>query len=120
MGFNFRKRIKVGPGSINLSKSGVGISIGGTSVRWTGKKRKKTKKTDSPGCLASVLYLSIGGAALSFIIGYAEQILLVLLIAAAALLAFIFVRFLLHRKAAGKFPFKTLPAKSVDAETVAE
>ena len=45
MGWNFRKSIKIGPARVNLSKSGVGYSVGAGGVRYTkragSKKRKK-------------------------------------------------------------------------------
>lgn len=37
MGFRFRKSIKIGPARINLSKSGIGWSIGGKGARFTKK-----------------------------------------------------------------------------------
>lgn len=48
MGFNFRKSIKIGPARVNLSKSGVGYSIGAGGVRYTkSPKRKKKAKGNS-------------------------------------------------------------------------
>lgn len=44
MGFNFRKSIKVGPARINLSKSGVGYSIGAGGLRYTKSPKRKTSK----------------------------------------------------------------------------
>lgn len=45
MGWSFRKSIKVGPARINLSKSGVGYSVGAGGVRYTKRagSRKKSK-----------------------------------------------------------------------------
>lgn len=44
MGWNFRKSIKIGPARINLSKSGVGYSVGAGGVRYTKKAGGKKKK----------------------------------------------------------------------------
>lgn len=44
MGFNFRKSIKIGPARVNLSKSGVGYSIGAGGIRYT--SRANSKKND--------------------------------------------------------------------------
>lgn len=50
MGFRFRKSIKAGPVRINLSKSGVGYSIGGKGFRYTKKANGGTRTTYSvPG-----------------------------------------------------------------------
>ena len=42
MGLNFRKSIKVGPARINLSKSGVGYSIGAGGLRYTKSPKRKS------------------------------------------------------------------------------
>lgn len=50
MGFRFRKSIKAGPVRINLSKSGVGYSIGGKGFRVTKKAGGGVRTTASiPG-----------------------------------------------------------------------
>lgn len=50
MGFRFRKSKKIGPFRINLSKSGVGWSVGGKGFRYTKRADGKTQKTYSiPG-----------------------------------------------------------------------
>lgn len=50
MGFRFRKSIKVGPARINLSKSGVGYSVGTKGLRFTKKADGGTRTTASiPG-----------------------------------------------------------------------
>lgn len=53
MGFNFRKSFKLGPARVNLSKSGVGYSIGAGGVRFTKSARKK-KSGDSGGCIGTL------------------------------------------------------------------
>ena len=45
MGFGFRKSIKIGPARINLSKSGIGASIGVPGARITKRANGKTQTT---------------------------------------------------------------------------
>ena len=47
MGFSFRKSIKLGPARINLSKSGVGYSIGAGGVRYTKSPQRKSVKKNT-------------------------------------------------------------------------
>lgn len=49
MGWSFRKSIKVGPARVNLSKSGVGYSIGAGGLRYTKRAnaKKQAKTNDS-------------------------------------------------------------------------
>lgn len=50
MGFRFRKSVKAGPLRVNISKSGVGYSIGGKGLRYTKKAKGGTRTTTSiPG-----------------------------------------------------------------------
>ena len=50
MGFRFRKSIKAGPFRINLSKSGIGYSVGTKGLRFTKKAGGGTRTTASiPG-----------------------------------------------------------------------
>lgn len=50
MGFRFRKSISLGPVRINLSKSGVGYSVGGKGLRVTKKAKGGVRATASiPG-----------------------------------------------------------------------
>ncbi len=50
MGFRFRKSMKLGPVRVNLSKSGVGYSVGGKGLRFTKKAGGGTRTTTSiPG-----------------------------------------------------------------------
>ena len=61
MGFNFRKSIKVGPARINISKSGVGYSVGTKGARISKSAKGKTKITTGiPGTGVSYSK-SIGG-----------------------------------------------------------
>ena len=56
MGWNFRKSIKVGPARINLSKSGVGYSVGAGGVRYT-KRAGSNKKKQGDGSIVSCIKL---------------------------------------------------------------
>lgn len=50
MGFRFRKSVKIGPARINLSKSGIGYSVGTKGLRFTKKAGGGTRTTASiPG-----------------------------------------------------------------------
>ena len=62
MGLNFRKSFKVGPARVNVSKSGVGYSVGAGGVRYT-KSAKKKKSSESGGCFATLFkWVFISGA----------------------------------------------------------
>ena len=67
MGFNFRKSIKLGPARVNLSKSGVGYSIGASGFRYTKSPKRKTKSSKKSS-----------GSILGKIIGYALLFLVAL------------------------------------------
>lgn len=56
MGWNFRKSIKAGPARINLSKSGVGYSVGAGGVRYT-KRAGRKKKNKGDGFIVSFVKL---------------------------------------------------------------
>ena len=56
MGFRFRKSINVGPFRVNLSKSGIGYSVGGKGARYTKTANGKTRTT-----------LNIPGTGLSYV-----------------------------------------------------
>lgn len=61
MGFRFRKSIKAGPLRINLSKSGVGYSVGGKGFRYTKKANGGTRTTyNIPG--TGISYVEETGA----------------------------------------------------------
>ena len=57
MGWNFRKSIKAGPARINLSKSGVGYSVGAGGVRYTKRAGSKKKRQKGDGFIASFVKL---------------------------------------------------------------
>lgn len=117
MGFRFRKSIKIGPARVNLSKSGVGYSIGTKGARISksanGKKRatfgipgtgvsyskkiggsksttKRRSKKSEPGTFQSTLTLAAVIAVIYFVIKY-RKILMYLAIAAAVVFAAIIV-----------------------------
>ena len=58
MGLNVRKSIKAGPARVNVSKSGVGYSVGAGGVRYTKSARGK-KNSDSGGCIGTIVKWSI-------------------------------------------------------------
>lgn len=61
MGFRFRKSIKAGPLRVNLSKSGIGYSVGGKGYRYTKKAGGGTRTTTSiPGTGISYVQDSAG------------------------------------------------------------
>lgn len=60
MGFRFRKSFKAGPFRVNLSKSGVGWSVGGPGFRYTRTANGRRRKTYSiPG--TGLSYVSESG-----------------------------------------------------------
>lgn len=67
MGWNFRKSIKVGPARINLSKSGVGYSVGAGGLRYTSRANGKKKHRSTSDSKKKVLWKFIVG--IFFIIG---------------------------------------------------
>lgn len=76
MGWSYRKSLNLGPFRINLSKSGIGYSVGGAgfrtgvsssgrkyrsvSVPGTGLRYYSSKKSSSSGCLVA-LALAVAG-----------------------------------------------------------
>ena len=90
MGWNFRKSIKIGPARINLSKSGVGYSVGAGGVRYT-KKAGGKKKAES-GCLVSCIkgmfWLLIATVVIYLVSTYWKWLLAVLAVAAVAVIGY--------------------------------
>lgn len=97
MGFNFRKSFKIGPARVNLSKSGVGYSVGAGGLRYT-KKAGGKKKADS-GCLVSCLkgmfWLFIATVAIYLVSTYWKWLLALVAVAAVAFVAY---QFYIQRK----------------------
>ncbi len=76
MGWSYRKSLNLGPFRINLSKSGVGYSVGGAgfrtgvsssgrkyhsvSVPGTGLRYYSSKKSSSSGCLVALALVIAG------------------------------------------------------------
>lgn len=61
MGFRFRKSANIGPLRVNLSKSGVGYSVGGKGFRVTKRADGKTQTTASvPG--TGIAYTKVSGS----------------------------------------------------------
>lgn len=83
MGFRFRKTIKAGPVNVNLSKSGVGYSVGAGGVRYTHSPKRKKKGSEKAagksgiwqflvGCFFLIGGLSyLGNSFSSFLLGVA-------------------------------------------------
>ena len=90
MGLNFRKSFKIGPARVNLSKSGVGYSVGAGGLRYT-KKSGGKKKADN-GCLASCLkgmfWLFIATVAIYLVSTYWKWLLVLVAVAAVAFIAY--------------------------------
>lgn len=83
MGFNFRKSFKLGPARINLSKSGVGYSVGAKGFRFT-KRAGSKKKSDknSGGFLANIMTLTAFVVAVCLVISYWQWVIAILAILA--------------------------------------
>ena len=107
MGLNFRKSIKIGPARINLSKSGVGYSVGAGGIRYTkSPKRKTTKKKltlfECIGYLFGIAILFFVVAAIvslivDFIVRYKWVFITIGILALAGVIAYIVIA---HRKIA--------------------
>lgn len=65
MSFRFRKTIKAGPVNVNLSKSGVGYSVGAGGVRYTHSPKKENKSNGKKGAwrITAGVFCIIGGLA---------------------------------------------------------
>lgn len=91
MGFNFRKSIKIGPARINLSKSGVGYSVGAGGLRYT-KSAKRKKADEKKGCFGSLCSLVLVCGLIGLAIEYIEVIVFILILIAVAAVIFFGVR----------------------------
>ena len=85
MGWNFRKSIKVGPARINLSKSGVGYSVGAGGVRYTKRagSKKKAKKSSLWESIKGFCCLLVVIAFVGLIVNYWKWMLAVLVVGSA-------------------------------------
>lgn len=107
MGFNFRKSFKIGPARVNLSKSGVGYSVGAGGFRFShSPKKKSTKKAASGGILKWALYLMAFCVLFHLVVEY-WYILLILI----ALACLIWGLLALHNRSAQE----GAPNQSIDA-----
>lgn len=90
MGFTFRKSFKLGPARVNVSKSGVGYSVGAGGFRYT--KRAGSKKKDGKltlwGFIKSCLILFLFIAVVCLAITYWKLILAILAILAAGVIGY--------------------------------
>lgn len=98
MGFNFRKSVKIGPARVNLSKSGVGYSVGAGGFRYT-KSPKKGKSKKKEGCLGSVCMLVLACTAIGLAINYIEVIVFLLILIGIGLALFFGIKAYRMRKA---------------------
>ena len=102
MGWNFRKSIKVGPARINLSKSGVGYSVGAGGVRYT-KRAGSKKRKQGDGSVVSFIklcfYLFILTVAVYLVTTYWKWIAALAAIAVAAAIGYqIYIHKQIHPK----------------------
>lgn len=90
MGFNFRKSLKIGPARINLSKSGVGYSVGAGGVRYakSPKRKKKAKGNSLWEFIKGIFCVFILIVAIALIREYWKWILAALAVAAIAFVAY--------------------------------
>lgn len=102
MGWNFRKSIKIGPARINLSKSGVGYSVGAGGVRYTKRAggRKKASLIGTPFnlfgiCLGIFFIMAIAAAVYTFVLRFKWVFLALGILAIAGTIAYFVVK---HRK----------------------
>lgn len=90
MGWSFRKSIKVGPARVNVSKSGVGYSVGAGGVRYT--KRAGSKKKDKGSTIGEsvkgFLYLVAAIVAITLILNYWKWILGIAAVVAVAVVGY--------------------------------
>lgn len=85
MGFKFRKSFKIGPARVNLSKSGIGYSVGAGGFRFShSPKKKRSGKFGFGALLKGALYL-IALCALLYLLSEYWHVLLIL-VASAGLL----------------------------------
>lgn len=101
MGWNFRKSIKVGPARINLSKSGVGYSVGAKGFRFTKRAgSKKKEKTSVFGvflklvgiAFALFFVLAIAAAIYTFVLRFKWVFLALAILAAVGLIAYFVIK----------------------------
>lgn len=107
MGLNFRKSIKLGPARINLSKSGVGYSVGAGGLRYTKSPKRKSakKKPTLSECIGYlfgiIIFFFIVAAVVSlivdFIVRYKWVFITIGILALAGVIAYIVI---VHRKIA--------------------
>jgi membrane protein YdbS with pleckstrin-like domain len=107
MGLNFRKSIKFGPARINLSKSGVGYSVGAGGLRYTKSPKRKSakKKLTLSECIGYlfgiIIFFFIVAAVVSlivdFIVRYKWVFITIGILALAGVIAYIVIA---HRKIA--------------------
>ena len=101
MGWSFRKNIKVGPARINLSKSGVGYSVGAGGVRYTKRAGSKKKQGDGfiVSCIKLCFYVSILTVAAYLVTTYWKWLVALVAIAVVAAIGYqIYIHKQIHPK----------------------
>lgn len=102
MGWNFRKSIKVGPARINLSKSGVGYSVGADGVRYTkraGSKKRKQGDGFAVSFIKLCFYLFILTVTVYLVTTHWKWLVALSAIAVAAAIGYqIYIHKLIHPK----------------------
>ena len=91
MGFNFRKSFKLGPAHVNVSKSGVGYSIGTKGFRFT-KSAGHRKKKRHPlwEALKGLFFLAAIVVLITLIVEHKTFFIILAILAAIALVAYLF------------------------------
>lgn len=99
MGFNFRKSFKIGPARVNVSKSGVGYSIGAKGFRFTkSAKRKKKSKNSLWEGLKGLFLLAAVVALISLVVKYKVIFIVLGILAVLAVVAYlVYVHRQLHQ-----------------------
>lgn len=113
MGFNFRKSIKIGPARVNLSKSGVGYSVGAGGFRYT-KSHKKGKSKKKEGCFGSVCMFVLACTAIGLAINYIEVIVFLLILIGIGLALFFGIKAYRTRQATQPKEVKAIPESDSD------
>lgn len=90
MGFNFRKSIKIGPARVNLSKSGIGYSVGAGGVRYTKspKRKKKSKGNSLWEFVKGIFCIAALAVIVTLVHDYWQWILATLAVATVAFIAY--------------------------------
>ena len=108
MGFNFRKSFKLGPARVNVTKSGVGYSVGTKGFRFT-KSAGRKKKKGHPlwEALKGLFYLAAVVAIISLVIEHKVLFIALVILAAIALIVYLVYIYKQLHPAHKELPFAT-------------